>query len=161
MAIKQVKRGPECTEQDRILFIGLTSQPFDDNIDMKELCLAFDEKVWVNYPEYGSRVLLWRKFMENHGVTVENLSFISTLATVSDRYPAGSIKQTVDRVLTARRVHKLRERPLKETEFIGPLSRTTPCTQQEYEKFQDFDFEATGEKEKHEARVAAEEGREE
>lgn len=159
MAMKQVKTGPECCEQDRILFIGTTSRPFDDNIDMKELLGSFDEKVWVSCPEYGSRVMLWRKFMEQHGVAVEQLSFISTLATVSENYSAGSIKQTVDRVLTARRVHKLKDRPLKETEFIGPLSRTPICM--EFEQFAQFDFEATGELEKHNANLAREELREE
>jgi SpoVK/Ycf46/Vps4 family AAA+-type ATPase len=146
-AIKQVKRGPEATDQDRILFIGCTSRPFDDLIDMKELMNAFDEKVWVSFPEYGSRVVLWKKFMEQHGVVVDpTVLNVSTLARVSDGYSAGSIKQTVDRVLTARRVQQLRMRQLKVQEFIGPLSRTAFCWIEDYKKFSDFDFEATGEK---------------
>merc|ERR1719291_507519 len=111
-AIKQVKRGPEATEQDRILFIGCTSKPYAEGVNMKELVAAFDEKVWVSYPEYGSRVVLWNKFMQQHNVFVESLPppklNVSTLARVSDGYAAGSIKQTVDHVLTARRVQQLK-----------------------------------------------------
>mmetsp|Transcript_44441 Transcript_44441/g.95827 ORF Transcript_44441/g.95827 Transcript_44441/m.95827 type:complete len:850 (-) Transcript_44441:163-2712(-) len=161
-AIKQVKVGTDATEQDRVLFIGCTSRPFDDNVDKKELLAAFEVKVWVSYPEYGSRVMLWQKFMEAHGVFVDPTKLnISTLARVSDGYSAGSIKQTVDRVLTARRVQQLKVRPLKVQEFIGPLSRTSFCWREEYQQFSDFDFEATGEKALHESRAAAEKAAEE
>lgn len=156
-AIGQVKRGPEATEQDRILFVGATSKPYDDLVDMKELVKAFDEKVWVCFPEYGSRVVLWQKFMEHHGVFVDPTKLnVSTLARVSHGYSAGSIKQTVDRVLTARRVQQLKNRPLKVQEFIGPLSRTAYCWPEDYSQFQAFDFEATGEKAFHEKRMLEE-----
>eukprot|EP00435_Cladocopium_sp_Y103_P013577 s5556_g3.t1 len=122
-AINQVKRFDEANEQDRILFIGCTSRPFADGVDIAGLKDSFDEKVWVSFPEYGSRVVLWQRFMEDHGVTVDPVKLnISTLARVSEGYPAGSIKQTVDRVLTARRVQQLKNRPLKVQEFIGKKS---------------------------------------
>jgi len=157
-AIKQVKRGPDATEQDRILFIGATSRPFADGVNMKELNAAFDEKVWVSYPEYGSRVLLWQKFMQQHNVFVDPTKLnVSTLARVSEGYSAGSIKQTVDHVLTTRRVQQLKSRPLKVQEFIGPLALTNFCWREEYQLFSDFDFEATGEKLIHERRAQEEE----
>ena len=38
-------------------------------------------QVWVSFPEYGSRVVLWQRFMEEHGVTVDSVKLnISTLA---------------------------------------------------------------------------------
>jgi len=158
MAIKQVMRGDRSTEQDRILFIGCTSRPYDDTVDTGELVKSFDEKVWVSFPEYGSRVLLWQKFMEQHGVTVDPTKLnMSTLAGVSEGYSAGSIKQTVDRVLTARRVQQLKNRPLKVQEFLGPLSRTAFCWPEDYNQFRDFDFEATGEKDRQMERLRAEE----
>lgn len=156
-AIRQVKRGPDSTEQDRILFIGCTSRPFDANADEKVLAGrapspsdpktdgAFDEKIWVNFPEYGSRVLLWQKFMEQHGVVVDHSKFhIGALATVSLNYSAGSIKQTVNRVLTTRRVQKLKDRPLKEEEFIGPLSRTNICFEEDYLDYRNFSAKTEG-----------------
>merc|ERR1712217_736023 len=153
-AIKQVKRGPEATEQDRILFIGCTSKPFDPDVSMKDLNAAFDEKVWVSYPEYGSRVVLWQKFMEQHNVFVDPAKLnISTLAKVSEGYSAGSIKQTVDRVLTTRRVQRLKNgNPLEVQEFIGPLSRTAFCWRDDYDQFQQFDHLVSGEKARKEER---------
>eukprot|EP00403_Amphidinium_massartii_P034621 CAMPEP_0178443034 /NCGR_PEP_ID=MMETSP0689_2-20121128/38582_1 /TAXON_ID=160604 /ORGANISM="Amphidinium massartii, Strain CS-259" /LENGTH=855 /DNA_ID=CAMNT_0020066819 /DNA_START=48 /DNA_END=2612 /DNA_ORIENTATION=- len=157
-AIKQVARGAGSTEQDRILFIGASSRPFEDTVDKGELIKAFDEKVWVSFPEYGSRVLLWQKFMEQHGVSIDPTKpDLSTVAGVSEGYSAGSIKQTVERVLTARRVQRMKERPLEVKEFLGPLSRTPFCWPEDYNHFRDFDFVATGEAERQEARQRAEE----
>merc|ERR550514_2043787 len=146
-AIKQVKRGQEATEQDRILFIGCTSRPFDDSVDMKEITNSFDEKVWLNYPDYGSRVLLWTKFIEAKGVRVDPSKLdISSLASVSSGHSAGAFKLTVDRVLTERRVQQIKNRPLKVQEFLGPLSRTPFCWPEDYKQFMAFDHEATGER---------------
>eukprot|EP00434_Breviolum_minutum_P029338 symbB.v1.2.025950.t1/scaffold2552.1/size76460/3 len=146
-AINQVKRFDEANEQDRILFIGSTSRPFADGVDVAGLKDSFDEKVWVSFPEYGSRV--------EHGVTVDPVKLnISTLARVSEGYPAGSIKQTVDRVLTARRVQQLKNRPLKVQEFIGPLSRTAFCWKEELDEFRKFDHLITGEKAREDAKNA-------
>lgn len=154
-AINQVKRFDEANEQDRILFIGCTSRPFADGVDIAGLKDSFDEKVWVSFPEYGSRVVLWQRFMEDHGVTVDPVKLnISTLARVSEGYPAGSIKQTVDRVLTARRVQQLKNRPLKVQEFIGPLSRTPFCWKEELDQFRTFDHFITGEKAREDAKNA-------
>ncbi|CAE7373490.1 tuf1 [Symbiodinium sp. CCMP2592] len=154
-AINQVKRFDEANEQDRILFIGSTSRPFAEGVDVAGLKDSFDEKVWVSFPEYGSRVVLWQQFMEEHGVTVDPAKLnISTLARVSEGYPAGSIKQTVDRVLTARRVQQLKNRPLKVQEFIGPLSRTAFCWKEELDQLREFDHLITGEKAREEAKNA-------
>lgn len=159
-AIKQIKRGAESTEQDRILFIGCTSRPFEENVNTAELMKSFDEKVWVSFPEYGSRVMLWQKFMEAHGVFIDPTKLNSTLASVSEGYSTGSIKQTIDRVLTERRVQQLKNRPLKVQEFLGPLSRTAFCWMDDNNNFRDFDFEATGEKERFEARQSQDAGAE-
>merc|ERR1712139_168557 len=146
-AIKQVKTGPESTEQDRILFIGCTSKPYADSVNTKALMDSFDEKVWVSFPEYGSLVVLWQKFMESHGIRVDPTKLnLSSLAHVSEGYSSGAVKQTVDRVLTARRIQQLKNRPLQITEFLGPLSRTAYCWPEEWKGFLQFDHEATGEK---------------
>jgi len=164
-AIDQVKRGPEATEFDRILFIGCSSKPYTDTVDRKKMFDAFGEKVWVSYPEYGSRVLLWQQFMDTRvqehlktlagpqaqseprpNVVAMPLAGISTLARLSEGYTAGSIKQTLERVLTIRRVQQMNNRPLRVQEFLGPLSRTAYCWPKDFDEFQKFDFEATGEK---------------
>jgi hypothetical protein len=157
-AINQVKVGPKSTEQDRILFIGCSSNAYEPTVDRKELMNAFDEKVWLSSPDYGSRVVLWQKFIERHKVFVDPVKLnISTLAKVSEGYSAGSIKQTVDRVLTSRRVQQIKSRPLKVQEFTGPLSRTAFCDEKQYKLWQKFDYEVTGEQAAEEAAAKAEE----
>jgi len=155
-AIRQVKIGKESVEQDRILFIGATSRPYAENVDMKELLGAFDEKVWISFPDYGSRVLLWRKCIEDCGVAVNDAKLnLSNLAHVSEGYSSGSIRQTVERVLTVRRKQQLKSRPLDVNEFLGPLSRTSYQFPEEWKQFRDFDHLATGEKDRLD-KVAAE-----
>merc|ERR1719473_2452233 len=148
-AMQQVKRGHESTEQDRILFIGCTSKPFDEGVDQKDLIAKFDEKVWLSFPDYGSRVLLWKNFIEAKGVRVDPSKLdTSSLAHVSEGYSAGAFKQTVDRVLTERRVQQIKHRPLEAQEFLGPLSRTPFCWPEDFKQFREFDHEATGERQR-------------
>merc|ERR1711971_1006913 len=74
----EIKRGAEATEEDRILFIGCMWKPVgkqDTEVDQVELEKTFDEKIWVNYPDYGSRVVLWQNFMMDHGVFVDPTKF--------------------------------------------------------------------------------------
>lgn len=155
--LKQIQRGDKSTEQDRILIIGASSRPFDENLEINAVRNFFDEKVWVSYPEYGSRVMLWQRFMEQHKVRVDPVKHhISTLAAVSDGYSAGCIKRTVDRVLTERRVQQLERRPLKVQEFLGPLARTSNsgyCWEREFQRFRLFDHDITGELALKEARL--------
>jgi len=144
-AIEQVKVGEESTEQDRILFIGCTSEPFADGVDKAGLLQAFDEMVWLSCPDYSSRVLLWQRFIEECGVFVDFTGLnVSTLASVSEGYSAGSIKQTVLRVLTPRRLQQMKSRPLNVQDFVGPLSRTAYCWPEIHKSFRDFDYEASG-----------------
>jgi len=155
-AIKQIKTGKESVDQDRILFIGCTNKPFADNMDTKELLNSFDEKVWISFPDYASRTLLWKKCIELHEVKVDTSKVnLSSLAHVSEGYSSGSIRQTVDRVLTTRRLQSLKTRPLAIQEFLGPLSRTSYLYPEEWKQFREFDHLATGEKERMDKLAAA------
>merc|ERR1740130_16413 len=103
--MKQIKTGVDSTNEDRILFVGNTAKPFEEGVNMRELCENFDFKVWVSFPDCGSRSLMFRKFIESKGVPVDPAKLnLSALAIASDGYSAGSLKMTVNRVLTARRI---------------------------------------------------------
>jgi len=159
----QIKRGDQSTAQDQILFIGCTSQPFSPDPlgpkDQKDLISDFDFKVWLSFPDYGSRMLLLRKFMDarinelsgGEAARVDPAALnLSSLAIASEGYSAGSLKLAVNRVLTARRVTQLKpsQRPLAVQEFLGPLSRTNCSLPENWVAFRDFDHEASGEKER-------------
>jgi hypothetical protein len=81
---------------------------------------------------------MWKTFIENGGGIIKSEFPLSTLAHISNGFSAGSIKQTVDSVLTKYRVHTQKERPLTLPEFIGPLSLCASTMQDQYEDFQKF-----------------------
>ena len=66
---------------------------------------------------------MWKAFIESSGGQVHEDFPVNTLAHVSMGYSAGSIKKAVEFVLSPYRIGQLLERPLRMSEFIGPLSR--------------------------------------
>ncbi|CAD7971149.1 unnamed protein product [Amoebophrya sp. A120] len=155
-AIKQIKTGADSTNGDRVLFVGCTSKPHGEGVDLKGLKDIFDEFVYLSFPDYGSSLRLWRHFIERKGVTVDPIKFnLSNLAKVSVGYTAGSIKQSVDRVLTNRRVQQLSLRQLQLQEFLGPLSRTQYTWPEEWHAVREFDHVITDEKDRREKALAA------
>ncbi|CAD7956861.1 unnamed protein product [Amoebophrya sp. A25] len=155
-AIKQIKTGADSTNGDRVLFVGCTSKPHGEGVDVKGLKDIFDEFVYLSFPDYGSSLKLWRHFIEKKGVTVDPIKFnMSNLAKVSVGYAAGSVKQAVDRVLTTRRVQQLNMRPLGMGEFLGPLSRTSYTWPEEWHEMREFDHVITDEKDRRERALAA------
>jgi hypothetical protein len=65
---------------------------------------------------------MWQKFIENCGGKLDSEFPLHTLAHISNGYSAGSIRKACEFVLTPHRLEALDKRPLKATEFIGPLS---------------------------------------
>ena len=63
-------------------------------------------------------------------------------------YSAGSIRKTVEFVLTPFRRSKLDERPLKMTEFIGPLSQCANTMEDAYDEFKTFTDYVSGDQER-------------
>jgi len=152
----QIKTGAESTNGDRVLFVGCTSKPHGEGVDMKSLKDIFDEFVFLSFPDYGSSLRLWRHFIEQKGITVDPIKLnLSNLAKVSVGYAAGSVKQSVDRVLTHRRVQQLGLRPLQLSEFLGPLSRTSYTWPEEWHAVREFDHVITDEKDRREKALAA------
>eukprot|EP00743_Colponemidia_sp_Colp-15_P001010 GILK01001116.1.p1 GENE.GILK01001116.1~~GILK01001116.1.p1 ORF type:complete len:850 (-),score=212.62 GILK01001116.1:85-2634(-) len=135
------------TDEHRVIIIGCSSSPFDGS--MSELRSFFDKSVFLPYPSYSSRLMLWNDIVSECGGKFEESKLsISNLAHLSEGYTAGSIIQTVKQVLTTRRVEQLAKRPLTVSEFLNPLSRTAYTYQQDYIKFRDFTDDITGEKER-------------
>jgi ATP-dependent 26S proteasome regulatory subunit len=55
-------------KEDRILFIGNSSRPFDDAVEQGELKSFFNPRLdgkmfYLPYPDYASRSKLWRTFI--------------------------------------------------------------------------------------------------
>nr|CCA19977.1 IQ and AAA domaincontaining protein putative [Albugo laibachii Nc14] len=143
------------TPQDRVLLIGASSQPF--HTDVKDWKLFFDKHLHLSYPDYPARLTLWKRFIlseleaspvfkgtERLPCVLPTLVDFSTLAYISRGYASGSILRAVKATLTPRRLALLDKRPLKDNEFLAPLSREPATFPQENELFQKFTAEISG-----------------
>mmetsp|Transcript_33895 Transcript_33895/g.44710 ORF Transcript_33895/g.44710 Transcript_33895/m.44710 type:complete len:899 (-) Transcript_33895:293-2989(-) len=136
--------------EDRVIIIGNTSSP--DAADMKDLKSFFDKFLYFPYPDYASRLMLWKYFVEERLTgntdipvnTVLGSMDFSTLSHISDGYSAGAIYRTVKNVMTERRVVRLGDRPLGENEFIAALARQSAMSKEENTKFREFSSKITG-----------------
>lgn len=108
------------TDKTRITIIGCTSEPEEGS--KKEFKKFFKRAIYFPFPDYTTRRLMWKNFILANKAVIRSDFPISTLAYISAGYSAGSIKKTCETVLTKYRLMHNKERPLKLSEFIGPLS---------------------------------------
>ena len=131
------------TEDTRITIVGCTSEPHEGN--KKEFRKFFDKAIYFPFPDYTTRRLMWRTFINELGGKLKNDFPLSTLAHISAGYSAGSIKKTCENVLTDFRKGKvsnsqrynfqMEQRPLALPEFIGPLSLCASTLDDQYDEF--------------------------
>jgi len=154
-----------------VLVIGSTSDP--GAAEIKDLRAFFDKFLHVPYPDYASRVLLWKRTLDAvvdrhaRALGITGLASVrlaraeldvSTLAHISEGYASGSIVSAVKATLTRRRVECLDKRPLREDEFLGALARQPATFVEDNDKFKSFTAVVTGLKDtRDQLRKAAEE----
>lgn len=107
-------------DKTRITIIGCTAEP--ENGSHKDFNKFFDKSLYFPFPDYSTRRLMWKTFIEKYKGRCRQDFPLSTLAHISIGYSAGSIKETCEKVLTDYRVKNQDYRPLTLAEFIGPLS---------------------------------------
>jgi SpoVK/Ycf46/Vps4 family AAA+-type ATPase len=123
-------------DKTRITIIGCTSEPEEGS--KKEFKKFFDKSIYFPFPDYTTRRLMWKNFIERFRGKMRPDFPLSTLAHISSGYSAGSIKKTCEKVLTEYRVKIQDYRPLTLPEFIGPLSLCSHTMQDQYEEFKKF-----------------------
>lgn len=129
-------KGKFMDDKTRITLIGCTSEP--EEASKKDFKKFFDKAIYFPFPDYQTRRLMWRCFIEMHRGELKNEFPLSTLAHISAGYSAGSIKKTCGIVLSDYRVKSQIKRPLKLHEFIGPLSLCQNTMDDQYEEFKRF-----------------------
>lgn len=90
------------TAETRITAIGCTSAPTEGA--KKDFKKFFDKQIYFPFPDYSTRRLMWRNFIERKKGKLKQDFPLSTLAHISAGYSAGSIKTTCEKVLTDQRV---------------------------------------------------------
>ena len=126
-------------DKTRITIIGCTSEPEEGS--KKDFKKFFDKTIYFPFPDYTTRRLMWKSFIERMNGKIKTDFPLSTLAHISAGYSAGSIKKTCEKVLTDYRIKHQEHRPLALPEFIGPLSlcaNTMDDQYAEYTKFTDY-----------------------
>ena len=93
------------TDETRITIIGCTSEPHEGS--KKEFKKFFDRSIYFPFPDYTTRRLMWKNFIEAAGGKLKADFQLSTLAHISEGYSAGSIKKTCENVLTKFRKERL------------------------------------------------------
>merc|ERR1712070_575172 len=132
---------------ERIIFIGTTRHP--ELADQKQLKTFWDKFIYVPYPDYASRVQLWRKFMEDkvgleyYNGKMEKFDF-SLLAQISEGYCGGAIRRAINNTITLRRFEKLQLKPLVENEFINALANQPQTYKQDELVLRYFTGKVTG-----------------
>jgi len=86
----------------RVTILGCTSHPEDGS--KKEFKAFFDKQIYFPVPDYSTRRLMWRTYLEKCGAKLRPDFPLSSLAQISEGYSAGSIKRTCEKVLTEYRV---------------------------------------------------------
>ncbi|XP_042301941.1 LOW QUALITY PROTEIN: dynein regulatory complex protein 11 [Sceloporus undulatus] len=119
--------------EDRVLVVGTTKRPFD--ADLKPLCRVYKKIILVPRPDYASRFVLWKHFIQQNGGVLSKPLNISCLAHVSDGYTQGHILNAVQAVLTERRLMQLNKKPLVAAEFLTCLAKQDPVYKEEEETF--------------------------
>lgn len=80
------------------MFIGCTNKPFD--CSSRDIKVFFDKKFYFPCPNYATRKLLFKNFVEQQGFHL-NIDFpVSTIAHISEGYSSGSFKMVCEKILT-------------------------------------------------------------
>ena len=134
------------TDEVRITIIGCTSEPQEGSrVDFKK---NFDRAIYFPFPDYATRRLMWKTFIEQSKGKLTADFPLSTLAHISAGYSAGSIKKTCESVLTNFRKTKLDVRPLSLQEFIGPLSLCSQTMADQWADLKKFTSQITGDEQR-------------
>lgn len=80
----------KCTKPTtRVVTICCTNKFEVNRKDLKKL---FDKKIYFPYPDYETRILLFKTFVKEKGGKLRDSFPVSTLAHLTEGYPAGSVR---------------------------------------------------------------------
>ncbi|KAJ3220708.1 Dynein regulatory complex protein 11 [Clydaea vesicula] len=124
------------TNLDRVILIGSTSKPWE--AELKVILPIFEKFIFCPKPDYTSRFLIWRDFIQKKIPNITNSINVSLLARMSSGMSTGSISLCCDRAMTNRRMKLLRNRPLVTNEFVDQIINMMPLAPEEDKLFQDW-----------------------
>ena len=77
--------------KDRVLIIGCMNKT---DINRKELKKYFEKTIYFPYPDYETRKMVFKHFVEKKGGVLKDNFPLSTFAHVTEGYTAGSVRNS-------------------------------------------------------------------
>jgi len=128
-AIKLIK-----DHHEKVILIATSNKPWEG--DVKSMLPLFDKVLYCPNPDYSSRYLIWKEFI-NRKISGAAIDLnISLLSRMSSGVSTGTIEMVVDRVLTPRRIRRVKSKPLDTDEFVQHLLELPPINPDEAANFQ-------------------------
>ena len=87
--LQDFKKAKYLEPNDRVVFIGCTNKPLE--CVLKETRIFFEKKLFFPLPNYGTRQLLFKSFIEDKGVQLPQNFPLNTIAHLTAEYPAGTV----------------------------------------------------------------------
>ena len=78
-------------ENKRILIIGCMNK-YD--VSVKDMKKYFEKTIYFPFPDYATRKLLFKTFVERKGGSLKESFNLSTLAHITEGYTAGSVRHS-------------------------------------------------------------------
>ncbi|XP_076682815.1 dynein regulatory complex protein 11 isoform X2 [Andrena cerasifolii] len=120
------------TCEDRVILVGTSSFPWDG--DQKLLYQTYDKVIYIPRPDYGTMSLVWKDLL--HKYSGINRQFdTSAMVKVCDGFTIGTVIESINEVMTTKRMVQLRIHPLTHGELINALSTKDPVYREEEDAF--------------------------
>jgi SpoVK/Ycf46/Vps4 family AAA+-type ATPase len=123
----------ELVPGDRVLVIGETRTP--GTIDAKAATSLFDRFIYCPRPDYGTRLHLWRTFIQQRGGPYFSDNQLQSLAQISDGYTAGTLHRVVAEIITDQRKKRTAQKPIAPDEFASALAKFDPIWMHQHQEF--------------------------
>jgi SpoVK/Ycf46/Vps4 family AAA+-type ATPase len=140
--LKNLKSIRDCAEH--VVLIAATSKPwlvplltFRD-ADVKAMMSIFDKLIFCPKPDYASRMLIWKAQTGKYADDQARHLNYSLLTRISNGTTASSIQAICHRVLTERRLAKIRTFPLTTNEFVEQMLSIAENDTEEDQLFKEF-----------------------
>ncbi|XP_063979762.1 dynein regulatory complex protein 11 [Diachasmimorpha longicaudata] len=120
------------TNEDRVILIGTTSSPWDG--DQKLLYQTYDRVIYIPRPDYSTMSMLWKDLLYKYAGISRQFD-TSAMAKICDGFTLGRVIQSINEVMTTKRMVQLRVQPLTHAELVNALSARDPVYKEEEEAF--------------------------
>ncbi|XP_058792591.1 dynein regulatory complex protein 11 isoform X2 [Phymastichus coffea] len=120
------------TNEDRVILIGTSRSPWEG--DQKLIYQTYDKVIFIPRPDYGSMSLVWKNLLYKYSGISRQFD-TSGMAKICDGFTIGTVLQTINEVMTTKRMVQLRVQPLTHIELINALSSKDPVYREEEDAF--------------------------